>query len=134
MDGLPNERIPDRYVPQLEGSQYSDHRLSTSRGVVDRPDHHCGDDLVFSNATRRVGSRNTLNVLFVDGCQSVRWYVGCGRQPQRLEGMRRMRAGRLSARTDHGRTLRLSQMVFPVRTMQPNSQVSHVRTCQTPMA
>ena len=28
------------------GSQSGDHRLSTSFGVVEWPDHHCGDDLV----------------------------------------------------------------------------------------
>ena len=31
---------------QTEGLQIGDHRLSTSCWVVQRPDHHCGDDLV----------------------------------------------------------------------------------------
>ena len=30
-----------RLIPQID-----DHRLSKSCGVVGRPDHHCGDDLV----------------------------------------------------------------------------------------
>ena len=34
------------HVPQTEGSQIGNHRLSTSWGVVERLDHHCGDDLV----------------------------------------------------------------------------------------
>ena len=33
---------------QTEGPQIGDHRWSTSCGVVERPDHHCGDDLVFN--------------------------------------------------------------------------------------
>ena len=46
MNGLPNELIPDFHVPQTEESQIGDHRLSTSCVVVERPDHHCGDELV----------------------------------------------------------------------------------------
>ena len=38
----------DPYVPQTEGLQIGDHRTRTSCGVVERPDHHCGDDLVCS--------------------------------------------------------------------------------------
>ena len=37
---------PRHHVHQTDGPQISDRRLSTSCGVVDRPDHHCGDDLV----------------------------------------------------------------------------------------
>ena len=37
---------PTLKYPETEGLQISDHRLSTSRGVVKRPDQHCGDDLV----------------------------------------------------------------------------------------
>ena len=33
--------------PQTKGSQIDDNRLSTSFGIVERPDHHCGDDLCF---------------------------------------------------------------------------------------
>ena len=33
--------------PQTHRSQISDHRLSTSCGVVERHDHHRDDDLVF---------------------------------------------------------------------------------------
>ena len=47
MGGQENELIPDPYVPQTEGSQIGDHRLSTSCEVVERPHHHCGDDLDF---------------------------------------------------------------------------------------
>ena len=32
MGGLPNEPIPDPDVPQTDGSQIGDHRLSTSCG------------------------------------------------------------------------------------------------------
>ena len=46
MSGLSNEPIANPHVPQTEGLQIGDHRLSTSYGVVERPDHHCGDDLV----------------------------------------------------------------------------------------
>ena len=35
-----------RKVPLRNCSQIGDHKLNTSCGVVDRPDHHCGDDLV----------------------------------------------------------------------------------------
>ena len=33
--------------PQTEASLIGDHRLRTSCGVFERPDHHCGGDLVF---------------------------------------------------------------------------------------
>ena len=52
MGGLSNWPIPDphlpggRKVPLWNCSQIGNHILSTSRGVVERPDHHCGDDLV----------------------------------------------------------------------------------------
>ena len=46
MGGQPNEHTTDPRVPQTEGLQISDHRLSTSCGVVKRHDHHCDDDLV----------------------------------------------------------------------------------------
>ena len=48
MGELPNTPIPDPHVPQTQGLQIDDHRLSTSCTVVERPDHHCGDDLVFN--------------------------------------------------------------------------------------
>ena len=35
-------------VLQTEGLQIGDHRLSITCGVVERLDHHCGDDLVNS--------------------------------------------------------------------------------------
>ena len=40
MGELPNGPISDPHV------QIGDHRLSISCAVVERPDHHCGDDLV----------------------------------------------------------------------------------------
>ena len=46
MDELSNEPIPDSHIPKTEGLQIGDHRLSSSCGVVERPDHPCGDDLV----------------------------------------------------------------------------------------
>ena len=42
----PSELIPDPYLTQTKGSQIGNPRLSTSCGVVEWPDHHCGDDLV----------------------------------------------------------------------------------------
>ena len=44
MGGLSNGPIPDHHVLQTEGLQIGDHRLSTSCGVVERPDHHWDDD------------------------------------------------------------------------------------------
>ena len=38
--------IHDPHVLKTEGFQIGDHRLSTWCGVVEWPDHHCGDDLV----------------------------------------------------------------------------------------
>ena len=46
MCGLSNEPIPEPTRTPNRGSQIGDHRLSTSCGVVERPDQHCGDDLV----------------------------------------------------------------------------------------
>ena len=51
MGGLSDEPILDPHVPQTEGLQISDHRLSTSCGVVKRADHHCGDDHVYDYHT-----------------------------------------------------------------------------------
>ena len=47
MGGLSNEPIPDPHVPPKRGDS-SDHIISTSCGVAERPGHHCGDDLVFN--------------------------------------------------------------------------------------
>ena len=38
--------MPDSHQPEPRGSQIGDYRLSTSCGIVERPDHHCADDLV----------------------------------------------------------------------------------------
>ena len=46
MGRLSNEPIPDSHVPETEGLQIGGHILSISCGVVERPDHHCGYDLV----------------------------------------------------------------------------------------
>ena len=46
MGGLPNEVTPIPKYPQTEGSSIGEQRLSTSYGVVERPDHRCGDNLV----------------------------------------------------------------------------------------
>ena len=46
MGELPNAPISDPRVPQIEGLQIGDHRLSISCAVVEWPDHLCGDDLV----------------------------------------------------------------------------------------
>ena len=46
MGGLSIEPIPTTpHVAKTDGSQSGDGILSTSNGVVERPDHHCGDDL-----------------------------------------------------------------------------------------
>ena len=50
MDGLPNVAIPEAHVPQTEGSQIGDHG---SCGIVERPDQHCGDDLMLSELRSR---------------------------------------------------------------------------------
>ena len=47
MGELPNAPNPDLHVPQIEGLHIGDHRLSILCVVVERPDHHCGDDLVY---------------------------------------------------------------------------------------
>ena len=46
MGEVPNVPIPDPRVPQTEGLQIGDHRLSISWAVVERADHQCGGDLV----------------------------------------------------------------------------------------
>ena len=57
MGGLPNAPIPDPHVPQTEGSHIGDHRLSTSYGgPTERPDRHCGDDIVL----QRINSRSLV--------------------------------------------------------------------------
>ena len=67
MGRLPNDFIPDPHVPQTEGSQIGDHRLSSSCGIVGRPNHNCGDDLVFVGAAQKsVGDRHSGSV-----CQST---------------------------------------------------------------
>ena len=42
----PPHRGGGQKVPIWNCSHIGDHRLSTSCGFVERPDHHCGDDLV----------------------------------------------------------------------------------------
>ena len=48
MGELRNVPIADTHVPPTEGLQIGDRTLSTLCGVVERPDHHCVDDLVFT--------------------------------------------------------------------------------------
>ena len=38
------------HVSQTEGSQSGDHRLITLCGIIEQPDHHCGDDHVLLSA------------------------------------------------------------------------------------
>ena len=52
MGRLSNESIPDFHLPKTEKLQIGDHRLSTSFGVVEQPDHHCGDDLVINTMVK----------------------------------------------------------------------------------
>ena len=47
MGELSNEPIPESCIPQMDGLQIGHHRLSTSCGVIERPDHHYSDDIVF---------------------------------------------------------------------------------------
>ena len=54
MGGLPNVPIPEPHVPQTEELQIDDYRLSKSCGVVERPDHHCGDYLVYLDINKVV--------------------------------------------------------------------------------
>ena len=49
MGELSNAPISDPHVPHTNGLQIGDNRLSTSCGVVEQPDHHCGDDLVLNS-------------------------------------------------------------------------------------
>ena len=51
MGELPNVPIPDPHVHQTEELHIGNHRLSISCWVVERSDHHCGDDLVVAAAT-----------------------------------------------------------------------------------
>ena len=49
-----NALFPDPHELQIEGLQNGDHSLSTSCGVVERPDNHCGDDLVLMVTLKEV--------------------------------------------------------------------------------
>ena len=46
MRELPNAPVPDLHVRKPEGLQIGDHIFSILCAVVERPDYHCGDDLV----------------------------------------------------------------------------------------
>ena len=48
-------------IPQTERSQIGDHRLNTSCGVVERPDHHCGDNLPNRPEKKRISKLNTIH-------------------------------------------------------------------------
>ena len=76
MGWLTNGPFPRPHVPQTEGPQISDHRLSILCGVVERPDHHCGDDLVRTS--------NLVSVLHFNICKICALsqtmqdsYIGC---------------------------------------------------------
>ena len=66
MSGLRDELIPDPRVLQTEGSQISDHILSTSCGIVERPGHHCGDDLVIEITLKPGHFQSGLASLLLD--------------------------------------------------------------------
>ena len=66
MGELPNAPIADPHVPQTEGLQIDDHRLSMSCAVVERPDHLCGDELVYLLAEiSTIMSRSVLTFAFL---------------------------------------------------------------------
>ena len=52
--GIQNEVSPIRTLHQTEGSYIGEHRTSTSSGVVERPDHPCGDDLVLYHSVNAI--------------------------------------------------------------------------------
>ena len=60
MGELSNGPIPDPHAPQTEGLQIGDPRLSISCAVVERLDHHYGDDIVVWVITDKVGESNNL--------------------------------------------------------------------------
>ena len=94
MGGLSNGLIPDpprqltpqtgggdRKIPLWNCSQIGDHRLSTTCGVVERPDHHCGYDLVIDTYV------DVMNVLLIaspwctqPGSSRVNYQIGSGRR------------------------------------------------------
>ena len=64
MGGLPNDLIPIPTYPKQRArkSVTTVYRLSTSCWVVERPDHHCGDDLVFSTTRLSIMSPELIVV------------------------------------------------------------------------
>ena len=72
---------PDTHVPQTE-MQIGDHRLSSSCGVVERPDHQCGDDLVcflLGLGSRCYSTGSLLRSLSASLCIVVLWPNGANR-------------------------------------------------------
>ena len=64
MGGLANGSSRS-HVPQAEGSHIGDNRLSTSCGVVQRPDHHSGDDLVQQPNGVLIWNVGAVNISFL---------------------------------------------------------------------
>ena len=78
-DDLPNVPILVPHRPQTERLQIGDHWLSTSCEVVERPDHHCDDDLVKfirrqqMRSIRPISHCNTQFELLIGRISSVYW-------------------------------------------------------------
>ena len=74
MSELPSVLIPKPHVPQTEWLQVSDHRLSTSCGVVERPDHHCGDGLFINLRKTNWMRRFKATYNYWDVVPAWRWW------------------------------------------------------------
>ena len=84
-------RSPAQHVPQTEGLQIGDQRLNTLCGVVERPDHHRGDDLVKWGLLRMATKfsfaklaqelycqvRRQPNVITLGTCQRLHYGIYC---------------------------------------------------------
>ena len=83
MGELTNVCIPDPHVHQTVGLQIGDHRFSASCGVVERPDHHCGDDLVDLARLFRLIVRKPVQ--FETPCNCRNLWVGLFKMAQRFQ-------------------------------------------------
>ena len=69
---LSNGSIPDPHVAQTDRLQIGDHRLSTSCGVAERSDHHCGDDLVLNEMYMDSGAKRTeFDSVHIHSCVTI---------------------------------------------------------------
>ena len=68
MSELPSAPIPDTHASQTVGLQIGDHRVRISCAVVERPYHHCGDDLVYNIA---IANHRLLTLNFFDLMSSL---------------------------------------------------------------